>query len=126
MTAGRDFDTVFSKLKSILSPYSPKMVVASDTENYFSLDTHSIDPRNRKPIFFGGVRKGKSYVSFYLMPIYMYDELLDGTSPELRKRMQGKSCFNFTRIEPDQIAELKKLTEAGFEEFQTWGQKFGE
>ena len=33
--------------------------------------------------------------------------------------------LNFTSIEPGHIAELKKLTRAGFEEFKTWGQKFG-
>jgi hypothetical protein len=39
--------------------------------------------------------------------------------------MQGKSCFNFTHADPSHIAELKKLAKAGFEEFKSWGQKFG-
>jgi len=31
-------------------------------------------------------------------------------SPELRKRMQGKSCFNFTEIDPILFRELAALT----------------
>ena len=33
------------------------------------------------------------------MPVYMFPDLLDGISPELRRRMQGKSCFNFKKAE---------------------------
>jgi hypothetical protein len=53
----------------------------------------------------------KNYVSFHLMPVYMYPDLLEGASPGLMKRMQGKSCFNFKRVEPDTFEELRALTE---------------
>jgi hypothetical protein len=42
-------------------------------------------------------------------------------SPELRKRMQGKSCFNFTRQDDTLFAELETLTAAGFTRFQDDG-----
>jgi hypothetical protein len=61
-------------------------------------------------LFFGKVEIGKRYVGFHLMPVYMHPDLLDGVSPELRKRMQGKSCFNFTRTDPALLAELSDLT----------------
>ena len=48
------------------------------------------------------------------MPVYLNPGLLEGMSPGLRKRMQGKSCFNFTRLDPVLLAELPALTEAGF------------
>jgi len=53
-----------------------------------------------KAVCFGAVRLGKNYVSYYLMPVYMTPALQKRISPELRKRMQGKSCFNFTEIDP--------------------------
>jgi hypothetical protein len=40
-----------------------------------------------------------AYVSFYLMPVYMYPDLVDGISLELTKRKQGKSCFNFETVD---------------------------
>jgi hypothetical protein len=39
-------------------------------------------------------------------------------SPGLKKRMQGKACFNFTTIEPEQARELAKLTQAGIKAFK--------
>ena len=33
------------------------------------------------------------------MPVYGLPELLADISPELRRRMQGKACFNFTRVD---------------------------
>jgi hypothetical protein len=34
-------------------------------------------------------------------------------SPALKKQMQGKSCFNFTTIDPTQVKELSALTKKG-------------
>jgi hypothetical protein len=63
------------------------------------------------------VRPGKSYVSFYLMSIYSAPELMASMSPELRRRMQGKACFSFTKVDERLFAELARLTEAGLEPF---------
>ena len=52
------------------------------------------------------------------MPVYMFPDLLDGISPELRKHMQGKSCFNFKKMEPALFDELSELTRVGFKRFQ--------
>ena len=121
--AKASFDGIFESLKAIFVPYAGRLAVQVDKPDQYYLETKT--PMRKGHAFqFGGVKIGKAYVSFHLMPI-MAPKLQAAISPELKKRMQGKSCFNFTRIEPDQIAELKKLTEAGFEEFQTWGQKFG-
>ena len=49
------------------------------------------------------------------MPVYMFPELLKGMSPELKKHMQGKSCFNFKKVEPDLFKELKELTRLSIE-----------
>ena len=60
----------------------------------------------------------KTYVSFYLMPVYMYPELLNDISPQLKKRMQGKSCFNFKKVEPELFDELAELTRRGADKFK--------
>lgn len=52
------------------------------------------------------------------MPVYMYPEMLDDISPELRKRTQGKSCFNFKTVDETLFDELAALTKRGFERFQ--------
>jgi hypothetical protein len=62
---------------------------------------------------FAGVRKGKRYVSYHLLSVYLEPGQLDEVSPELRKRMQGKSCFNFTRVDDALFDELDSLTDRG-------------
>src|SRR5689334_24730321 len=93
------------------------MSVKADTTTEYTLLTKSPSPfpqHKGQPLFFGSIRVGKAYVSFHLLPIYMCPEMNKLVSPELKKRMQGKACFNFKNDpEPAQIAGLKKLIEAG-------------
>ena len=111
-----EFKTVFAELKSIFTPYAKKMDIASDTETYYLLNTRHI-MKNKQPLCFGGVRLGKNYVSFYLMSVYASPELLKTMSPELKKRMQGKSCFNFKAVDKKLFKELRALTKAGAAKF---------
>ena len=60
----------------------------------------------------------KNYVSFHLMPIYAFPEMIEGMSAELKKRMQGKSCFNFTTIDLALRSELAALTKKGLARFK--------
>ena len=123
MATQESFQKIFAALKPVLEPYAARLAVKEKPGDYY-LETKTAVYKGR-PMMFAAVRTGKAYVSFHLMPIYMNPKLQAAVSPELKKRMQGKSCFNFTRVDPSHIAELKKLTKAGFAEFKTWPQKFG-
>jgi hypothetical protein len=111
------FAEVFARLKAILKPYAPKCDVLQDTNEHYYLNTRHV-MKNKQPLFFAGVRTGKAYVSFYLMPAYASPELLKSMSAELKRRMQGKSCFNFKRVDEKLFKELTRLTKAGFARFQ--------
>jgi hypothetical protein len=69
-------------------------------------------------MFFGAVMTGKAYVSYHLMPLYACPELTATISPELKKRMQGKSCFNFREPDSALFAQLGDLTKAGLEKYR--------
>jgi hypothetical protein len=47
------------------------------------------------------------------VPVYAAPELGKNMSPELKRRMQGKSCFNFTTVDETLFRELESLTEEG-------------
>lgn len=100
MSDKNNFPEVFAKLKAIFQPYVKKDDVAQDNQTYYLLNTRHI-MKNKRPLCFGGVRMGKAYVSFYLMSVYACPDLLKTMSPELKKRMQGKSCFNFKSVGTD-------------------------
>jgi hypothetical protein len=116
MPTQTEFPVVFEKLKSILKPYAEKLTVTSDTDDAYSLDG-GYSQRWKKDLFFGSAQVKKNYVSFYLMPVYMYPDLLKNISPELKKHMQGKSCFNFKKVEQTLFDELSRLAKQGFERF---------
>jgi hypothetical protein len=113
-----DLAAVFDVLKAVLVKFETSMAVKVNSDVEYTLVTRSASPFKQhkgQPLYFGSVRLGKSYVSFHLMPIYMCPELAKMISPPLKKRMQGKSCFNF-KNDPgsETVAELTTLTEAGF------------
>ncbi len=117
MTSQNDFPIVFEELKSILKPCAEKLTLKVDTSDTYYIDG-PYSEKWKKELFFGSAQVKKNYVSFYLMPVYMYPELLKDISPELKKRMQGKSCFNFKKVEPDLFRELTELTRKSVEKFQ--------
>ena len=117
MTSKNDFSSVFEQLKGILKPYAEKLTLKVDTSDTYYIDG-PYSERWKKQLFFASAQVKKNYVSFYLMPVYMYPDLLNDISPELRKRMQGKSCFNFKRVEPGLFQELSDLTQKSVERFQ--------
>ena len=116
----QDFTAVYSALRAIMAPYLAQLDVKKDNEEELYLDTRFMQ-KNKKPLFFAAVQIKKSYVSFHLMPVYLKPELLASISPALKSCMQGKSCFNFSAIEPALIKELAALTEAGYASYKAQG-----
>ena len=112
-----DFKPVFAALEKILKPYSDRLAVKGDAAKNYHLESREPTYKNR-PMYFAGVRANKSYVSFYLMSVYTCPDLLKSMSPALKKRMQGKACFNFTAVDEGCFKELAALTEAGYRKFK--------
>jgi len=119
-----DFVPVFDALKSVLVKYEKRLSVKTDTPTEYTLLTKSPSPfpqHKGQPLFFASVRIGKAYVSYHLLPLYMCPELNKNIAAVLKKRMQGKACFNFkTMPEAELTAELKRLTDAGI---KSWKEK---
>jgi hypothetical protein len=115
--ANKDFAAAFTGLKKILKRHAGGLSVKADKPDSYYLETRSASFRG-KPVFFGCAQIKKNYVSFHLMPVYAGPALLKGMSPELKRRMQGKSCFNFTAPDPKLFAELSRLTAAGFQQYR--------
>ena len=134
-----DFARTFQELRAIFQPYAAKLRVVHDDDAYYYLETKSASFRGR-PVCFGAVRRGRNYVSFYLMTVYggqlcapvekgsdlkkVVDhgkKAASGMSAELKKHMQGKSCFNFKRPEAELFQELALITKRGFEGYAKLG-----
>jgi hypothetical protein len=114
------FKEIFTRLKNILLLYAPGLLVKADTPVNYSLDTPYTE-RYRKELFFGAVQVKKNYVSFYLMPVYIFPDLLEGISAPLKQRMQGKSCFNFKKEDEALFTELSQLAAKSAERMRQEG-----
>ncbi len=111
-----DFAAVHDRLRAILMAHRGDLVVTKDGPGGMAIDVPGLEG---KPWgYVAGTRFGKSYVSFYLMPVYATPDLVESMSPELRKRMQGKACFNFTKVDEPLLAELDALTASSIPAFR--------
>ena len=108
----------FAALRRILASHAKGLKVTADGPKGYSLNTPYC-ARWKKELFFGSVQVTKNYVSFHLFPVYMFPDLLEGISPELKARMQGKACFNFRAPDEELFRELAALTKAGLERVKT-------
>jgi len=117
----KEFAETFATLKPIFGKYQSRLAVKTDKPTEYSVVTKkpSTFPQHKgAPMWFGSIRVGKAYVSFHLLALYMNPPLAATISPALKKRMQGKACFNF-KVPPDKelVAELKSLTQAAMKDY---------
>ena len=113
-----DLPAAFAGLRAILQPFAAKLHVREDSKKSYYLETHLADSRD-KPRSFAAAIIMKNYVSFHLVAVYCFPELLQGMSPALKKHMQGKGCFNFTAPDAKLFRELAQLTAAGARKFRS-------
>ena len=104
-----DFSSTFASLSKILRKHAAGLSIKTDEPAWLYIEIPATISKT-KPKFFGAVQTRKSYVSYHLMPVYEDPTLLNGISDALRKKMQGKSCFNFTTDDPQLLKELDTLT----------------
>src|SRR5713101_2801304 len=103
------FQATFETLRKILKPYERTFTAIVDKPGSYHLASKTAKTVSGAAIWFGGVQIKKNYVSFHLIPVYASPALLKRVSPSLLKRMQGKSCFNFTAIDAAHVEELSAL-----------------
>ena len=108
-----DLDPVEERLRAIVDAYRERLVAGS----VYGLETLTL-PDAKAHDWFAFVKRGASYVSLYLKPVYTWPDLLDDISPELRKRLQGsRTAFSFAVVDEPLFAELEALVERAFRRY---------
>jgi hypothetical protein len=116
-----DAAAVFSAIRPLFAKHEAACVVLHDEPGRYYLGSHEVRAKDGYRTWFGGVEVKKTYVSAHLIPVYVHPDLLDAASAALRRRMQGKSCFNFKSVEAELITELGSLIDAGAARFKADG-----
>ena len=117
-----DFDALFAELRPLIDRHAPALAVVRDEPGDFQVETTKAGPSGTH-MWFGAVQTRKSYVSVHVMPVYSHPDVMEGVSDELRARMQGKSCFNFTpqTATPELLEELAQVIDRGLERYRADG-----
>jgi hypothetical protein len=117
-TTPTSFDETFSALRGMLAAQAKNLLVTVDKPGDYQVASRTMHDRAGRPLFVAAIQIKKTYVSYHLMPVYAVPALAKTMSAALRKRMQGKACFNFTTIDRGQLKELSALTRAGIKAFR--------
>ena len=108
--AAADFTATFDALRDLMLQAAPDQLLAKDEPGDLVLHSHRSDPKTGKPVWFGAVTLRKGYVAYHLFPLYSDPAIGADLSAELKRRQQGKSCFNFKAIDQSLFDELADLT----------------
>lgn len=116
------FAETHRQLRKILTRHSKGSLKATRDANGADVLIGPPSERTRgKDLWFGAVKTGKAYVSYHLIGVYAFPELMKEASPELKKHMQGKSCFNFREPDPKLFKELDRLTATSYKRLKQEG-----
>jgi hypothetical protein len=110
--AQKELWAIEARLRSILTPYESKLETASiygmPTLRKAGATAHE---------WFAFVKPEARYVSFYLLPMLTFPEILAGASPALLKRRTGKSVLRFTALDEPLFAELEGVVAKAYEAY---------
>ncbi|MGH7752099.1 MAG: hypothetical protein ACREN5_04730 [Gemmatimonadales bacterium] len=116
------FTAIHQRLRAIMRKFQREGLRAKpDKPGNYCLVGPPVEMTRGRDMWFGAVKTGKAYVSYHLIAVYAFPELLKGMSPELRRRMQGKSCFNFKAADPKLFRELAQLTDRSYRRLRRAG-----
>lgn len=124
-----DLEEIYRKLKQIIENNAedlnktPEIIGSKAKDKKPSIHLYgkkevSLFNKKPQPTYIGGIIKQKHYVSFYLSAVYSHPDLISELSPELKKFMKGKSCFNLPRITDELIADIDRALKMGIKKYR--------
>jgi hypothetical protein len=99
-----DLDAVEATIWSLLEPYRAELEDAT----IYGLPSLRW-PGAKAHDYFASVKRGKTYVSLYLLVADTHPDALADTPPVLLKRRTGKAAFNFPTLDDAMAADLRAL-----------------
>jgi hypothetical protein len=108
-----DLEAVERRLWQLLGPYRAELEDAT----IYGLPSVRW-PGAKAHDYFASIKRGKAYVSLYLLVADTYPEALEGASPALLKRRTGKAAFNFPTLDDEMAEDLESLLGRLYERYR--------
>jgi hypothetical protein len=106
-------DDVETQIWSLLEPYRGELEEAT----IYSLPSLRW-PGAKAHDYFAAVKRGKNFVSVYLLVADTYPDALVGTPDNLLKRRSGKAAFNFGALDDEMARDLGALLDRLFDRYR--------
>ena len=103
-----------TRLRAILVPYESRL----ETTSIYGIPTLR-KAGAKAHDWFAFVKAEPKHVSFYLLPMVTWPELMADVSPALARRRTGKSMLRFTATDEALFEELEGLVARAFERYTT-------
>lgn len=107
-----DLAAVEARLEQILDPYrdrlEPATIYSIPTLRRAGAKAHD---------WFAFVKPASKHVSFFLMPMVTWPDVLDGCTPALLARRQAKTAFAFPTADEALFADLEALVARAYERY---------
>jgi len=108
-----DLEAVERRLWQLLDPYRAEL---EDATIYGMPSVRW--PGARAHDYFASVKRGKAYVSLYLLVADTYPDALDEASDALLARRTGKAAFTFPALDEDMARDLEALLARLYERYR--------
>ena len=123
-----NLEEIFKGIKQILEKNSEDLFTttiyigsqAKQKPSFHLYGNKEVSLFGKKPqkTYIAGVIQQKNYVSFYFSPIYSHPDEFVEISPNLKKTLKGKSCFNITKITPQFLEEIEEILKKGIDMYK--------
>ena len=109
-------ELIYQKLSECLARTIPPMVLRVQTDTNLEVWSGKVVElfgQKRDGLYFAGLVKRRTYLSFYYMPIYMEPSFGAKLSPLLVACQSGKSCFHIKELDDALQAAIEDALELG-------------
>ena len=124
-----NLENIFSEIKKILENQSANLLVKDQyigsqakqqkpAYHLYGNKEVSLFGKKPQPTYVAGVIQQKNYISFYFSPVYSHPDSFKNISPELKKFLKGKSCFNINKITPQLLKEIEDILKDGINNYK--------
>ncbi|MBX2965599.1 MAG: hypothetical protein KF845_05590 [Cyclobacteriaceae bacterium] len=121
------FEQLYERLTGLLKPYEKYFEVRANTSTEYELWTTHIfritnnRARYQKGALFAAVVIRKTFVTFFLYPVYLFPDLKNNMNERLKPLLTSGSCFHFKKNEELPLSELNDLIDEGLKLYKEQG-----
>ncbi len=119
-----DKKVIFAQLKSLLTKQASGLDVRKDNASAYELyGKKTVETQNKTVdgMYFASAVMRKGGVSLYFFPIYTHLKEVGPVPAELKKCMNGKSCFQIKKDDKKLYAQVRDLLKKGKSHYRKLG-----